>query len=258
MIFFAQQRDNPQPYCTIKLLKPPAPGSLPTCWPALLLDLPQDLLFWRPFWQRVMDNGNNWWLFSSVPSYIIWSRIVRSNTAILLRMSNETLHNRCAGSSLTWVDFLAWETLDQHRFSQMWRDCKGMFFSLHNTECYHYCGFEGVWCLAASRICLGLRISWQGSWVWIFLGGSSDNLDSLFIINIISPGLLPCHKLLLTWTAQRTGLKILNLFINSSAVSKTHFRPFPIWSVRAKYGYKPPTSAWVWMLWNAPKYQFCS
>ena len=33
-------------------------------------------------------------------------------------MINETLYNRCAGSSLTWVDFLAWETLDQHRFSK--------------------------------------------------------------------------------------------------------------------------------------------
>ena len=70
MIFlFAQQRDNPQPHCwvhtcTIKLLKPPALGSLPTCWPALPLDLPQDLLFWRPFWQRVVDNGDNWWSFS--------------------------------------------------------------------------------------------------------------------------------------------------------------------------------------------------
>ena len=31
-------------------------------------------------------------------------------------MINETLYIRCAGSSLTWVDFLAWETLDQHRF----------------------------------------------------------------------------------------------------------------------------------------------
>ena len=101
----------------IKLLKPPALGSLPTCWPALPLDLPQDLLFWRPFWQRVVDNGNNWY-FYSIPSCIcnIWSRIVRSNTTILLQMFNETLHNRCAGSSLTWVDFLAWETLDQHRF----------------------------------------------------------------------------------------------------------------------------------------------
>ena len=89
-----------------------------------------------------------------------------------------------------------------------------------------------------------------------FPGGSSHNLDSkdsLFIITIISPGLLPCHKLLLTWTDQRTGLKILNLFKNSSAISITHIRPFPIWSVRAKYGYKPPTSAWVWMLRNAPK-----
>ena len=94
-----------------------------------------------------------------------------------------------------------------------------------------------------------------------FLGGSSDNLDSkdsLFIITSISPGLLPCHKLLLTWTDQRTGLEISNLFKNSGAISKTHIRPFPIWSVRAKYGYKPPTSAWVWMLRNAPKYQFCS
>ena len=90
-----------------------------------------------------------------------------------------------------------------------------------------------------------------------FWGGSSHNLDSkdsLFIITIISPDLLPCHKLLLTWTDQRTGLRILNLFKNSSAISKTHFRPFPIWSVRAKYGYKPPTSAWVWMHRNVPKY----
>ena len=65
---FAQQRENPQPYwcariCMIKLLKPPALGSLPTCWPALPLVLLQDLLFWRPFWQRVVDNGNNWWSF---------------------------------------------------------------------------------------------------------------------------------------------------------------------------------------------------
>ena len=58
------------------------------------------------------------------------------------------------------------------------------------------------------------------------LGGSSHDLDakdSLFIITIISPDLLPCHKLLLTWTAQRTGLRILNLFKNSknsSAISK--------------------------------------
>ena len=93
------------------------------------------------------------------------------------------------------------------------------------------------------------------------LGGSSHDLDakdSLFIITIISPDLLPCHKLLLTWTAQRTGLRILNLFKNSTAISKHISGRSPSGACEQNTGTSLRHPPEFGCLGNAPKYQFCS
>lgn len=84
------------------------------------------------------------------------------------------------------------------------------------------------------------------------------------IFNTCSLGLQLCPKWLLTWADQHTGLS--HSHTHPSSFSHSHcylclhpqlsssifvpkyyhwyfFRPFPIWSMRAKYGYRP-TSGW--------------